>query len=133
MKLAQDEGPAQTDSQECAPFTVSLDIGVSIDQLTTDPRMSSSLTGLVKAIQAREISPVEVAQMYLDRMERLNPSSNALVTVAPDVLDRARAAEAALMRGEACGALHGVPITVKDTIETAGLRTTSCSVICADH
>ena len=91
--------------------------------------MDLSLIETVEAIRRRKISPIEVAQTYLDRIERLNPSLNAIVTVAPDVLDRARAAEAALMRGEAVGPLHGVPVTIKDTIETAGLRTTSGSTI----
>jgi Asp-tRNA(Asn)/Glu-tRNA(Gln) amidotransferase A subunit family amidase len=54
---------------------------------------------------------------------------NAIVTIAPDVIERAKAAEAAVMRGDELGALHGVPVTIKDTIETAGLRTTSGSVI----
>jgi amidase len=91
-----------------------------------------TLKELVKAIRDREVSPVEVAQTYLERIERLNPALNAVVTVAPDVIERAREAEAALMRGDAVGGLHGVPLTIKDTIETAGLRTTSGSKIRAD-
>ena len=94
--------------------------------------MSPNLKELVKAIVAREVSPVEVAQDSLERIDRLNPVLNAIVTVAPDVLERAREAEAALMRGDVAGALHGVPLTIKDTIETAGLRTTSGSKIRAD-
>jgi Asp-tRNA(Asn)/Glu-tRNA(Gln) amidotransferase A subunit family amidase len=94
--------------------------------------MDLNLTETVKAIKAREVSPVEVAEKCLERIERLNPALNAVVTVAPDVLDRARAAEAALMRGDAVSALHGVPVTIKDTIETAGLRSSSGSTIRAD-
>ena len=94
--------------------------------------MNPNLKELVRAIVKREVSPVEVAQMYLERIASLNPALNAIVTVAPDVLDRARAAEAALMRRDAAGALYGVPVTIKDTIETAGLRTTSGSKIRAD-
>src|SRR4030095_15847586 len=99
---------------------------------STDLRMDLNLTEIVTAIKAREASPVEVAEKCLERIERLNPAVNAVVTVAPDVLDRARAAEAALMRGDAVGALHGVPVTIKDTIETAGLRSTSGSVLRQD-
>jgi len=95
--------------------------------------MDLSLRDIVKAIVAREVSPVEVAQTYLERISQLNPTLNAVVTVAPDVLERARAAETALLRGDRVGALHGVPITVKDTIETAGLRTTSGSAIRAAY
>ena len=70
-----------------------------------------------------------MAQAHLERIEQLNPGLNAIVTIAPDVLDRARQAEASLMRGDTPGPLHGLPITVKDTIETANLRSTSGSVI----
>jgi amidase len=94
--------------------------------------MSPTLTDIVAAITGRKVSPVEVAQNCLDRIEQLNPSLNAVVTVAPDVMDRALAAEGALLRGDWFGPLHGVPITIKDTIETAGLRTTSGSTIRAD-
>ena len=94
--------------------------------------MGPSLKEIVKAIAEREVSPVEVAQTYLERISRLNPALNSVVTVAPDVLDRARDAETVMMRGDAAGALHGVPITIKDTIETAGLRTTSGSKVRAD-
>jgi Asp-tRNA(Asn)/Glu-tRNA(Gln) amidotransferase A subunit family amidase len=78
-------------------------------------------------IRSRAVSPVELVKDYLDRIERLNPQLNAIVTIAPDLLDRARAAEAELMSGTAVGPLHGVPLTVKDTIDTQGLRTTSGS------
>jgi len=98
-----------------------------------DELVQQSLRAIAKLIQLREVSPVEVAEAYLERIERLNPSLNAIVTVAPDVVERARAAEAALLRGDEIGALHGVPVTVKDTIDTAGLRTTSGSKIRMDY
>ena len=88
---------------------------------------------LAERIKRRKISPVEAAAEYLRRISELNPALNAIVTVAPDVMDRARAAEAAVMRGDELGALHGVPLTIKDTIETAGLRTTSGSMIRAEY
>lgn len=94
--------------------------------------MSSNLIKLVNAIKRRNISPVEAAEFCLQRISQLNPALNAIVTVAPDVLEHARAAEAAVLRGDNLGALHGVPLTIKDTIETAGLRTTSGSKIRAD-
>jgi len=98
-----------------------------------DELVQQSLRAIAKLIQLREVSPVEVAEAYLERIERLNPALNAIVTVAPDVVERARAAEAALLRGDEIGALHGVPVTVKDTIDTAGLRTTSGSKIRMDY
>src|ERR1043165_537979 len=81
------------------------------------------LAEIARLIRTRAVSPVEVVEAHLERIARLNPALNAIVTVAPDVLERAKAAE----KSEARGPLHGVPITVKDTIETAGILTTSGS------
>lgn len=101
---------------------------MQFDQLT-----ELSATELAKAIAARRASPVEVVEAYRKRIERFNPALNAIVTVAPDLLDRAREAEAALTRSDVVGALHGVPVTIKDTIASAGLRTTSGSRIRANY
>ena len=95
-----------------------------MDELT-----SHSAIRLAELIRTRAVSPVEVLEAHLRRIERINPALNAIVTPAPDAMDRAREAEAMLMRGEEIGPLHGVPVTIKDTIETAGLRTTSGSRI----
>src|SRR2546421_989438 len=94
---------------------------------------SQSATELARMIRQRAVSPVEVVEAHLRHIERLNPSLNAIVTIAADALDCARAAENALMSGADVGPLHGLPVTVKDTIETAGLRTTSGSAIRADY
>jgi aspartyl-tRNA(Asn)/glutamyl-tRNA(Gln) amidotransferase subunit A len=83
----------------------------------------SDATKLAELIRTREISPVEVVQAHLDRIEAVNPKLNAIVTVAVDALDAARAAEAAVLAGDELGPLHGVPITVKDSIDTAGVMT----------
>ena len=91
------------------------------------------ITDLIKKIQRHEVSPVEVMEAHLERIARLNPALNAIVTLAPDVLERARSAEAAVMRGEADGSLFGVPLTIKDTIDTAGIRTTSGSRMRVDY
>ncbi|MDQ5845714.1 MAG: amidase [Acidobacteriota bacterium] len=93
---------------------------------------SVSLTRLAELIQSGEVSPVEVVEAHLTRIDELNPSLNAIVTLAPDALERAKEAEAAAVRGEVFGPLHGLPVTVKDTIETAGLRSTSGSVMRAE-
>ena len=84
-----------------------------------------SLTKLAELIQTRSVSPLEVTEAHLERIESLNPKLNAIVTLAPDLLDRA----SALTQSEALGPLHGVPVTIKDTIDTAGIRTTSGSKI----
>lgn len=80
-------------------------------------------TKLAELIRTREISPVEVMQAHLDRIEAIDPTINAIVTVAEGALDAAKAAEAAVMAGEELGPLHGVPFTVKDSIDTAGVPT----------
>lgn len=89
----------------------------------------SDATELARAIRARELSPVELVRAFLEREDQWN----ALVTPAPDAERRAGEADAALRRGDEVGPLHGVPFTVKDTFDTAGLRTTRGSRLFADH
>ncbi|HEX8160933.1 MAG TPA: amidase [Pyrinomonadaceae bacterium] len=92
-----------------------------------------SAVRLVALMRAREASPVEVMEAHLRRAERVNPRLNAVVTFAPDALERAREAERSVMRGDELPPLHGLPVTVKDTIDTAGLRTTNGSRARADR
>jgi hypothetical protein len=80
--------------------------GVS-DELTRYPA-----TELARMIRTGEVSPVEVLTAHLRRVADVNPKINALVQVAPDARDRARAAEAAVARGDELGSPHGVPFTV---------------------
>ena len=98
------------------------------DELTT-----KSATELARLIRTRTISPIEVVEAHLNRIERINPQLNAIVTLAPDALERARAAESALTTGGEIGPLHGVPLTVKDTIETEGVPTISGSRLLREH
>src|ERR1700744_1381473 len=74
-------------------------------------------------ITNRALSPVEVVQAHLDRIAEVNPKLNAIVTLADGALDAARKAEGAVMSGAEVGPLHGVPFTVKDGIDTAGVLT----------
>lgn len=94
---------------------------------------TKQLTKIAELIRNRDVSPVEVAEAHLEQISRLNPALNAIITVARDVMERARDAEEAVMRGDRLGALHGIPVTIKDTIETAGLRTTSGSKMRAEY
>jgi len=80
-------------------------------------------TKLAQLIRTREVSPVEVVQAHLDRIEAVDPRVNAIVTLADNALAAAKAAEAAVMAGAELGPLHGVPFTVKDSIDTAGVMT----------
>lgn len=79
-----------------------------------------------------ELSPVEVVQACLDRVERHNPAVNAIVTLNPRALDEARALEQRLARGEEPGLLCGLPVGIKDVTEVAGLRTTYGSPLYED-
>ena len=83
----------------------------------------SDATKLAELIRTRKVSPAEVVQAHLDRIEAVNPKINAIVTVADGALEAAKAAEAAVLAGDELGPLHGVPISVKDSIDTAGVLT----------
>ncbi len=86
------------------------------------------------AIRNRELSSVELLDHYLGRIERLNPALNAVVTLAEEPARIvARAADAATAAGQSFGPLHGVPHTIKDAIETAGIRSTGGAVELTDH
>ncbi|MDX6385610.1 MAG: amidase, partial [Blastocatellia bacterium] len=98
-----------------------------------DNLTDKSASDLAELIRSREVSPVEVVKAHLQRITQINPQLNAIVTLAPDALDRARVAEKALMSGSEVGPLHGVPFTIKDTIYTEGLRTTSGSRLRTDY
>ncbi len=92
------------------------------------------LSAVADAIRRREISPVALTRMMLDRIAALDPQLHAFVTVTADLaLAQAEDAEAALARGEYLGPLHGVPIAVKDNIWTSGVVTTNGMAIRANH
>ena len=87
-----------------------------------------------KAIQAREISPVELTDAYLCRIEALNPRINAYITVtAQRARADARRATDEIAAGRSRGPLHGIPVALKDLFETAGIRTTGGGKFHADH
>jgi aspartyl-tRNA(Asn)/glutamyl-tRNA(Gln) amidotransferase subunit A len=88
---------------------------------------------LARRIRDRELSPVEVVQAHLDRIEAVNPKLNALIAFPEGVMERAREAESEAMRGEFRGPLHGVPFTVKDCVDTAGVVTTRGSRLFENH
>ena len=98
-----------------------------------DELTSNSAAEITRLIAARTVSCVEVAEAHVRRIEKMNPALNAIVTIAPDVLDRARQKDAELQAGHRVGRLHGLPITIKDTIDTQGIRTTYGSRVFSDH
>jgi len=87
-----------------------------------------------RLIGARKLSPVELLESCLARIEAVNPAVNAMVAMDTDrAREAAKQAEASVMSGEKLGLLHGLPIGIKDLEETKGLRTTWGSPIFADH
>jgi amidase len=95
---------------------------------------SLSATDLALRIRNKQLSPVEVVRAHLAAIERHNPTINAICTLTADQAIRdAFAAERAIAAGQALGALHGVPIGIKDVTPTAGIRTTFGSPLFANH
>jgi amidase len=100
----------------------------------SDAPATWSATRQAAAIRSKQVSSRELLDLLVDRIERLDPPINAVVTLD---LERARRAAATAdeqqARGEATGALHGLPITIKDAIETEGIRSTGGAVELAAH
>jgi aspartyl-tRNA(Asn)/glutamyl-tRNA(Gln) amidotransferase subunit A len=93
-----------------------------------------AITELSSLIEKKEVSPVEVVEAYLERIDRLNAPLHAYLTVCREAaLGAAREAERAIARGQYHGPLHGVPFAVKDQLSTRGLRTTAGSPIFAER
>jgi amidase len=103
--------------------------------LTHEAQITSlDAVALSAAIRSRQLSCVEVMDAFLDRIDRLNPAVNAIVSLQPgdDLREQARKRDAQLARGEYCGPLHGFPVAIKDLEATAGIRTTLGSPLFKD-
>jgi aspartyl-tRNA(Asn)/glutamyl-tRNA(Gln) amidotransferase subunit A len=91
-------------------------------------------TGLAARIRSGEIGSLEATEAYLGRIERLDGRIGAYITVTAQLArEQADAADEALARGEPLGPLHGLPVALKDNIDTAGVRTTVGSAFFADR
>jgi aspartyl-tRNA(Asn)/glutamyl-tRNA(Gln) amidotransferase subunit A len=87
-----------------------------------------------RLIRIGALSPVDLTRSYLDAIDRLEPRVNAFITVTADAaLEQARALETEITRGRWRGPLHGIPIALKDNIDTAGIRTTAASALLAER
>src|SRR5262249_52481564 len=94
----------------------------SVTVQDSEPLHYQDATALAALIASRQVSSREVVQAHLDRIADVNPKINAIVTlVADDALRAADAADAAVASGADLGPLHGVPVTVKDSLDTAGI------------
>ena len=93
-----------------------------------------SLSQASEFIRTKKISPVELTQECFKRIDRLNPKLNAFITVtAESALAQARESESEIQKGQWKGPLHGIPIALKDLVDTAGVRTTAASALFKDR
>jgi aspartyl-tRNA(Asn)/glutamyl-tRNA(Gln) amidotransferase subunit A len=93
-----------------------------------------SISEAAELLRQKKISPMDLTTACLDRIERLNPVLNAFITVTHEsAMAQARVAEDEIQRGQWRGPLHGIPIGLKDLIDTAGVRTTCGSALFADR
>src|SRR5690242_11201972 len=92
------------------------------------------LAKVAELVRNKRVSPVELTNECLKRIERLNPKLNAFITVTADsALAEAHAAESEIQRGNWRGPLHGIPIALKDILDTTGVRTTAASELFKDR
>ena len=103
-------------------------------RLAVDALTSASLADTSRRLADRKISPVELAGHYFERIATVDRGLNSFITPTPDVAMRdARAAEDALRRGDQRGSLLGIPVALKDLVDTRGIRTTAGSCFFADR
>lgn len=94
----------------------------------------STIGEVSELIRSGNVSPLELLRECVERIDALNPELNAFITVtAESALRQARAAEAEIRAGNWRGPLHGIPVGLKDLIDTAGVRTTAASRVLADR
>src|SRR5271168_4824727 len=102
--------------------------------MATDKIIYGTIAELTAGIREKRLSPVELVEAHLDRIAVLQPKLNAFVHVdAEDARKQARVAEAAVLHGAALGSLHGVPVTIKSCIDTAGWPTPAGSLMRKDY
>jgi aspartyl-tRNA(Asn)/glutamyl-tRNA(Gln) amidotransferase subunit A len=93
-----------------------------------------TIVELAPLLRHKDVSPVEVTRACLERIEKVNPSLNALITVMSEsAMEQARVAESEIATGTWRGPLHGVPVSLKDLIDVAGVRTTAASALFKDR
>ena len=124
------------DRRRFLALSSSATVGLAFDPAFAQSRDVSQLTLAQAAdlLRRREVSPVELTKACLGRIEKYNSALNAYITVrAEEALAEARAIESELLRGRPRGPLHGIPIALKDNIDTAGVRSTGASNLFRDR
>ena len=102
--------------------------------MTDQALTRKSARELAALIRSKAVSPVDVLDAHLDVIARVNPRLNAIVTLAAEqARAAAKTAEAAVLKGESLGPLHGLPLAIKDITPTAGIRTTYASPLFSDN
>ena len=102
--------------------------------MTSDDVLTWTAGRLADAVRRRELASRELLSVALDRVERINPKLNAVVTLDAERAGAwAAAADEATARGETTGPLHGLPVTIKDALEVADVRSTGGAVELTDH
>jgi len=115
-----------------AAATASLAVGPSLAQTRDLSQLTLAEAGAL--LRRRDVSPVELTRACLERIDKHNAALNAYITVrADEAIADARAIEAELKRGQPRGPLHGIPIALKDNIDTAGVRSTGASNLFRDR
>ena len=109
-------------------------VRTGIDEMIDEDLAFAPATELLALISGKQISPVELTELYFRRIDELNPKLNAFLLLSRDeAMESARAAEEAVVRGDKLGPLHGLPISIKDTEPTKGYRTTVGSLVFKDR
>jgi aspartyl-tRNA(Asn)/glutamyl-tRNA(Gln) amidotransferase subunit A len=104
------------------------------NHVPTDRLTNLTLLEASEAVRGKQVSPVELTQACLARIEELDPKLNAFITITKEsALAEARAAEAEIHRGHWLGPLHGIPIALKDLVDVAGVKTTAASALFKDR
>jgi len=95
---------------------------------------SLTIHDAARFLKQKDISPVELTQAHLERIQLMDKHLNSYLTVTPELaLQRARQAEAEILQGNYLGTLHGIPLALKDLYETQGIRTTAGSTFFSDY
>jgi aspartyl-tRNA(Asn)/glutamyl-tRNA(Gln) amidotransferase subunit A len=132
--MKSDDGITRRDLMAGAAATAALAATRATAQRASDDLTRLSIADAGRRIAAGDLSPVELTQAYLDRIESLDSKLNSYITVLADAaLAQARQLANELARGERRGPLHGIPLGLKDNIDTAGVRTTAASAVYAER